>query len=125
MRFRPQLFKKWIWSQSVGILFISLLARTAAAEPLNPFTLSRSDDTSEQAVPRNIFESKIGYVFGSDLENFGDQDALQTEIELAHRFHLTGNFYLRAGPRLQPIRFRFDGRAGARSPPERGRGDRG
>jgi hypothetical protein len=97
MRCPPQLFKKRIWSQSVGILFISLLARTAAGEPLNPFTLSRADDTSEQAVPRNLFESKIGYVLGSDLENFGDQDALQTEIELAHRFHLTGNFYLRLG----------------------------
>src|SRR5687767_11121919 len=107
MRRRPQRFKKWIWIQPAGILLISLLARTATAETLftptagpealNGFNLTHSDHVSEEAVPRTIFESKNGYVFGSDLENFGDQDAWQTEIELAHRFHLTGNFYLRAG----------------------------
>jgi hypothetical protein len=104
MRFRPQ-FCKWIWSQSAGVLFIFLFIQPAGGEHLNGFNDSGSEPLSEQAVPRNIFEAKSGYVFGSDLENFGDQDALQTEIELAHRFPLTGNFYLRLG--LAYSRFDF------------------
>ena len=94
---RPQLFKKWPWSQSVCLLFIFLLARRRQGRSLSTPSISAVLPALRSKLPRNIFESKNGYVFGSDLENFGDQDALQTEIEAAHRFHLTGNFHLRLG----------------------------
>lgn len=64
-------------------------------------------------MPRTIFESKHGYVFGSDLGGFGEQDAVQTEIEAAYRFQLKGNFYLRLG--LAYNRFDF-GSTGAPVP---------
>lgn len=98
MRLRPLLFKKWPGSKPVCLLFLFLLGPAAGAtEIVNGFNGRGFGGVSEEAVPRDIFESKNGYVFGSDLGAFGEQDALQTELEAAHRFRLTGNFYFRLG----------------------------
>jgi hypothetical protein len=50
-----------------------------------------------ESVPRTVFETKTGYVFESDVQNFGKQDALRTEIEAGHRIHVASHFYLRLG----------------------------
>ncbi len=55
---------------------------------------------SDKKVSLDIFKLESGYVFESDLNHggsFGKQDSLQTEFEYAHRFLLTGHWYLRAG----------------------------
>ena len=63
---------------------------------------------SDEKVPLDVFEIESGYVFESDLHHggsFGKQDEVQNEIKYAHRFQLSGNFYLRAG--LEYNRFDF------------------
>lgn len=76
-----------------AILFVGLPS-TDSAE----LTRSRPSDLEVvEHVPRTIFETKGSYVFESDLDNFGKQDAWQSEVEVARRFLLTGSFYLRLG----------------------------
>jgi hypothetical protein len=56
--------------------------------------------TDKAKVQLDIFETETGYVFESDLNHggkVGRQDAWQNEIEYAHRFLLSGNWYLHAG----------------------------
>jgi hypothetical protein len=72
--------------------------------------------TNTERIPLDIFEVESGYVFESDLNHggsFGKQDELQTEIEYARRFLLTGNTYLHLG--LSYDRFDF-GRTSAPVP---------
>ena len=54
-----------------------------------------SDLEIVESAPRTVFEAKSSYVFESALEDFGDQNALQTEVKAGRRFLLSGNFYLR------------------------------
>ncbi len=63
-----------------------------------------SDLDVVESAPRTIIETKNSYVFESDLDGFGKQDAWQTEVEASRRFLLHGNFYLRLGGAYQ----RFD-----------------
>lgn len=54
----------------------------------------------EEKVPIDVFEMENGYVFESDLNHggsFGKQYEIQNEFEYTHRFHLTENYYVRAG----------------------------
>jgi hypothetical protein len=51
-------------------------------------------------VSLDLFQLESGYVFESDLNHggsFGKQHELQNKFEYDHRFHLTGDLYLRAG----------------------------
>lgn len=52
-----------------------------------------------EKVPLDIFEIETGYVFESDVNHgpFGKQDAVQNEIDYAHRFLIKDNWSLRAG----------------------------
>ena len=62
----------------------------------------------EEKVPIDVFESENGYVFESDLNHggsFGSQYEMQNSFEYGHRFHLTDNYYVRAG--LAYSRFDF------------------
>ena len=61
-------------------------------------------------VPRTIFETRTSYVVESDLENFGNQDAFEFQVEVGRRFLLTGDFYLRLGVAYQ--RYEFGDTAG-------------
>lgn len=48
----------------------------------------------------DLFHVESTYVFQSEIttrDNYGKQDALQSEFEYSHRFNLSGNVYLRAG----------------------------
>ena len=59
-----------------------------------------ASDRSEEKTPIDLFNLEASYVFESQLSdgiNYGDQSASELEIEYAHRFHLSGHFYLRAG----------------------------
>lgn len=50
--------------------------------------------------PIDLFSAEGSYVFESELSdgiNYGKQGASEFEIEYAHRFHLSGHWYLRAG----------------------------
>lgn len=110
---RSRFFHKWAQSKPACILFLFLVVPAAGwAERLTAFNGS-PQTVSEETVPHTIFESKHGYVFGSDLGGFGQQDVFQTEIEVARRFQLKGNFYLRLG--LAYNRFDF-GSTGAPVP---------
>lgn len=56
--------------------------------------------TEEEKVPTDVFETENGYVFESNLNHGGvsiKQDELQNDFEYAHRFFITGKWYLRAG----------------------------
>ena len=56
--------------------------------------------TDTEKVPLDMFETETGYDFETDLNHggkVGRQDAWQNEIEYAHRFLVSGNWYLRAG----------------------------
>lgn len=59
-----------------------------------------SDRTALEQPAIDIVRFDSAYVFESSLEDgggYGDQDALQTVLEYSHRFHLSGNLYVRAG----------------------------
>lgn len=80
----------------VALILLSVLG-VARAEPTEithqgPYDLVRVDN-----VPRTIFETKTSYVIESALENFGNQDAFEFQVEAGRRFLLTGDFYLRLG----------------------------
>ena len=64
-------------------------------------------------VPRTIFETKTSYVFESALENFGNQDAFELQVEAGRRFLLSGDIYLRLGVAYQRYEF---GQTGAPVP---------
>jgi hypothetical protein len=73
-----------------------LLTQLARAGNYSGETVAQDDKT----VPRDIAEIESSYVFESDLNHggsFGKQDELENQIGYAHRFHLNGNLYLRAG----------------------------
>ena len=77
------------------------------------------DLVAVENVPRTIFETKTSYVVESDLENFGNQDALnpgrsRTPL-FAHRRFLSA-----PRRRLSPVRIRRHWRAGAASPAKHG-----
>lgn len=75
-------------------LFGTQIARSGEEPPI-----TTSSETTEK-VPIDIFETENGFVFQSDLNHggsFGKQYEAQTELEYAHRFLLSGNWYLRTG----------------------------
>ena len=75
-------------------------------------------DTTTEKTALDLFNLDASYVFESrlslnDNNRFGDQDAFQFSVDYAHRFHLTGHIYLRAGVAYN----RFDfGESGAPVP---------
>ena len=74
------------------------LESSASAEMQLDSYDERKADTDK--VPLDIFETETGYSFETDLNHggkVGRQDAWQNEIEYAHRFLVSGNWYLRAG----------------------------
>jgi len=69
-------------------------------------------DEETEKTPLDLFDLESSYVFGSELsedddDNFEDQDAFSFRVEYAHRFHLSGRWYLRAGVAYD--RFDFGG----------------
>jgi hypothetical protein len=84
------------------LLFILCLAAPAlfAGETqVNATATSQATDTL-QPVPIDYVNTETAYVFQSDFTNgrdFGKQDSWQNEFEYAHRFLISGNWYLRAG----------------------------
>ncbi|HMJ06450.1 MAG TPA: hypothetical protein VK474_09375, partial [Chthoniobacterales bacterium] len=95
------------------IFFVSL-----ATVPAGSVETRFVADSETETTALDLFDVDASYVFESKLSlddnhEFGDQDALQTSIEYAHRFHLTGALYLRAGVAYN----RFDfGQSGAPVP---------
>ena len=56
--------------------------------------------TDANAVPLDTLNIEDAYIFGSDLNHggsFGEQAEIESEIEYAHRFHLSGQLYLHTG----------------------------
>jgi len=90
--------------RNLAALFLSCFTGIALAESGELSRRRLSDLDIVESAPRTVFETKISYVFGSALEDFGAQDAFQTEVKAARRFLLRGNFYLRLGVEYQ----RFD-----------------
>src|SRR4051794_40930036 len=89
---------------SLAFLFFSTaFAQDASDKQLRSTTTS----TTEEKTALDIFHLDGSYVWGSDIktrDNYGEQDAIQSEFEYAHRFHLSGNLYLRTGVSY----YRFD-----------------
>jgi hypothetical protein len=79
---------------------LGLIAASALAGPPQTVATSQSAETLEP-VPIDYVETETTYVFGSDFTNsrhdFGSQDSWQNEFEYAHRFLISGNWYLRTG----------------------------
>lgn len=75
-----------------------MCATPLCAEPRVRFSnLILEPVAKREAVPHTIVEMKSGYVFASDLENFGSQSSAQSKIEISRRFLVAGNYYLRLG----------------------------
>jgi len=69
---------------------------------------AESKATEQPEVPIDLFDLESAYVFESDVNHggkVGEQGALQSEIDYAHRFLISGNWYLKAG--LSYHRFDF------------------
>ncbi|MBA2743893.1 MAG: hypothetical protein H0U43_06225 [Chthoniobacterales bacterium] len=86
-------------NKTAGLLLLLTVAfsTSRAGEIMQSVATDRS--TLEQPAI-NMYRIESSYVFESSLENdgsYGDQDALQTVLEYSHRFHLSGNLYVRAG----------------------------
>ncbi len=83
---------------AVLLLLLTVAFSTSrAGEVLQSAT---SDRTTLDQPAIDIIRFENSYVFESSLEDgggYGDQDALQTVLEYSHRFHLSGNLYVRAG----------------------------
>jgi hypothetical protein len=81
------------------LLAFCLAVPCALAGPPQPI-VTESTETLEP-VPIDYVETENAYVFGSDFTNsshdFGNQDSWQNEFEYAHRFLISGNWYVRAG----------------------------
>lgn len=92
-------------SQSLAALFLFGFSGIAFAEPVKITKQAGADLVIGETVPRTIFETKTSYVFESALENFGDQDAFEFQVEAGHRFLLTGDVYLRLGVVYQRYEF--------------------
>jgi hypothetical protein len=79
---------------------LCLVASSALAGPPQTIATSQSAGTSE-SVPIDYVETETTYVFGSDFtdtrHDFGSQDSWQNEFEYAHRFLISGNWYVRTG----------------------------
>lgn len=77
-----------------------LVSASAFAGPPEPVVTTQSTETL-LPVPIDYVEIESAYVFGSDFTNtrhdFGSQDSWQNQFEYGHRFHLSGNWYLRTG----------------------------
>jgi hypothetical protein len=81
-------------------LSLSILIPTWAAFAGAEGEAAITSEKKTEAVPLDIVKTETGYVFESDLNHggsFGKQDELQNEFEYAHRFEISGNFYLRLG----------------------------
>ncbi len=81
----------------LATLLVSFLAQAHAGSVETRFTADEGTDTPA----RDLFGLDASYVFESKLTgnntDFGDQDAFSFSIDYAHRFHLSGPIYLRAG----------------------------
>ena len=95
-----------------GRLFFVLAALlslgTARGQPERRWVAGAGRDGDEEKVPLDLFEIKSGYVFESDVNHggsFGQQSAIQTELEYGHRFLIKDTWYVRAG--LSYDRFDF------------------
>lgn len=91
-----------------GVCLAFVFACTGFAQDASDKQL-RSTDTSTtvEKTALDLFHLDGSYVWGSDIktrDNYGEQDAIQSEFEYAHRFHLSGNLYLRTGVSY----YRFD-----------------
>ena len=76
-----------------------------------------------EPVPIDYVETETAYVFESDFTNsrhdFGSQDSWENEFEYAHRFLISGNWYLRAGVSYDRYDFSQSGCAITRAPAKR------
>ena len=97
---------------AVFLSFASLAS--AATEPelkaaLSPAPIDENKNSTE------IFNYETTYTFNSDYQHyngkFGDGDSLYNDISYAHRFLITGNWYLRLGAEYE--RFDFGGDNGS------------
>ncbi len=81
----------------LAALIVSFLAQAHAGSVETRFTA----DVENEKPALDLFNLDASYVFESKLTrgntNFGDQDAFSFSIDYAHRFHLAGRLYLRAG----------------------------
>ena len=84
-------------SRKLAALSLLGFLGVASAESAEITSQGPADLMTVEDVPRTIFESKSSYVFGSDLENFGEQDAFEIEVEAGRRFLLSGHWHLRLG----------------------------
>ncbi len=90
------------------LILASLFASVSLALAGNEPSLTTSTSTSDEKVPLDVFDLSSTYVFSSDLNHggsFGSQDELENRFEYAHRFLLSGPWYLHLG--LSYDRFDF------------------
>jgi hypothetical protein len=96
---------------AVGFIALTSTAFAGSSEILQPAP-SPSEEEENHA---NIFDYETTYTGNSDYQNyrgrFGDSDSLYNDISYAHRFQITGNWYLRLGAEYE--RFDFGGDNGS------------
>ena len=89
----------------LAALLVTFLSAARGASVETRFT----PDPANEKPALDLFNLDASYVFESQISsgstNFGKQDAFQTSIDYAHRFHLAGPLYLRAG--VSYSRFEF------------------
>jgi hypothetical protein len=86
----------------IRLLALAIALFSVAALWAGPEEQYVATSTTKQSkkVSLDLISIESGYVFESDLNHggsFGQQDALQTEFDYAHRFLITGQLYLRLG----------------------------
>ena len=90
--------------------FISILSPVLAGTGLE-LQRGPSPTEDENKNSTELFEYETVYTGKSDFKDyrgiFGDGDSLYNLINYAHRFHVTGNWYFRAGVEYE--RFDFSG----------------
>jgi hypothetical protein len=93
---------------ALTVLFLSLTS--AAFAGTGGLELQRaSSDQDENKNSTEIFEYETTYTGNSDFhdyrDKFGDGDAFYNDFSYAHRFHITGNWYFRAGLEYERLDF--------------------
>lgn len=81
-------------------LLLLALAGTALAQDASDKQLVSRVTTAQERTAIDLFHFDTSYVWESDIttrDNYGSQDAIQSEASYSHRFHLNGNVYFRAG----------------------------
>ena len=94
---------------ALTIVFLGSISHLLAGTELD--LKAAPSPTDENKNSTEIFNYETTYTGNSDFKDyrgkFGDGDSLYDDFSYAHRFHITGNWYFRAGVEYE--RFDFGG----------------